>query len=120
MWLWWITAFATINWKGRAIELLISGNTIDAQKACEFGLVNHVVKQDDLLNECKQFLSTVLTKGPLAVKLSIEAVNRGYDMSLEQGVALESELFGIISSTSDSMEGTAAFIEKRKAHFLGK
>ncbi|KAA3657826.1 MAG: enoyl-CoA hydratase, partial [Calditrichaeota bacterium] len=106
--------------KGRAIELLVSGNMIVASKAYEFGLVNHVVAQSELLPACKKFLQVVMTKGPLAVQLSIDAVSRGCEMSLDQGVALENELFGLISSTEDSREGTSAFLEKRKAEFIGK
>ncbi len=105
--------------KGRAIELLISANVIDAKTAATYGLVNHVVAHDQLLAECEKFLQTVMTKGPLAVQFSIDAINRGLEMTQDQGIALESELFGILSGTEDMKEGSAAFLEKRKAKFTG-
>ena len=105
--------------KGRAIELLISGNMIDAQTAANYGLVNHVCPPDELIPECKKFLQKVVTKAPLAIKYSIEAINRGLDGTLAQGIALESELFGLITATEDMREGTAAFLEKRKPNFSG-
>lgn len=106
--------------KGRAIELLISGNMIDAQEAHRIGLVNCVVPQAELISSCEKFLKTVFQKGPAAVKLSLEAVNRGLEMSLEDGIAYESNLFGLVFSTEDMLEGTKAFLEKRKAEFKGK
>lgn len=105
--------------KGRAIELIISGNMIDAEEAHRMGLVNHVVPQAALLSSCEKFLRTVLTKGPVAVSLSLEAVVRGLEMPLEEGIALESNLFGLAFSTQDMQEGTQAFLEKRKPEFSG-
>ncbi|MFQ5627776.1 MAG: enoyl-CoA hydratase/isomerase family protein [bacterium] len=106
--------------KGRAIELVISGNMIDAQEAHRIGLVNHVVPQDELIASCEKYLKTVFQKGPVAVKLSLEAVNRGLEMSLEDGIAYEANLFGLAFSTEDMQEGTKAFLEKREAEFRGK
>ncbi|MFQ5633685.1 MAG: enoyl-CoA hydratase/isomerase family protein, partial [bacterium] len=106
--------------KGRAIELVISGNMIDAQEAYRIGLVNRVVPPDELIPSCEKYLKTVFQKGPVAVKLSLEAVNRGLEMSLEDGVAYEANLFGLAFSTEDMQEGAKAFLEKRKAEFKGK
>lgn len=106
--------------KGKAVELIISGNMIDAQEAQRVGLVNHVVEQAELLEACMQFLKGVFQKGPIAVKLSLDAVNRGLEMNLEDGSAYEASLFGLAFSTEDMQEGTKAFLEKRKAEFQGK
>lgn len=106
--------------KGRAIELVISGTIIDAAEAYRIGLVNHVVAPDELLPACEKFLQTVFSKGPIAVSLSLEAVTRGLEMHLEEGVSLEANLFGLAFSTADMKEGTSAFMEKRAANFQGK
>ena len=106
--------------KGRAIELVISGNMIDAPEAHRIGLVNHVVPRAELIGACEKFLQTVFQKGPVAVKLSLDAVNRGLEMTLEDGIAYEANLFGLAFSTADMREGTKAFLEKRKAAFQGK
>ncbi len=106
--------------KGRAIELLISGKMIDAEEAYRIGLVNKVVEPAELIPVCEDFLQTVFQKGPIAVKLTLEAVTQGLEMSLEQGIDLEANLFGLAFSTEDMKEGTRAFIEKRQARFTGK
>ncbi len=106
--------------KNRAIELVISGNMIDAREAERIGLVNHVVAHDELLSACEAFLATVFKKGPVAVQLSLEAVQHGMEMTLEEGVAYEANLFGMAFSTDDMREGTRAFLEKRKAEFKGR
>ncbi len=106
--------------KGRAIELTISGRMIDAAEAERIGLVNHVAPQEELISTCEKFLQTVFQKGPIAVKLCLEAVNHGMDMTLEEGVNLEASLFGLAFSTEDMKVGTKAFLEKRKANFQGK
>ncbi|MGH7595327.1 MAG: enoyl-CoA hydratase/isomerase family protein [bacterium] len=106
--------------KGRAIELLITGNMIDAAEAYRLGWVNHVTPPDQLMAKCEEILQTVFKKGPIAVKLTLEAVMHGLDMTLEEGVQLESNLFGMCFSTEDMKEGTKAFLEKRPANFQGK
>ncbi len=106
--------------KGRAIELVISGNMIDAQEAYRIGLVNHVVPHEELISSCEAFLQTVFQKGPVAVRLALEAVTRGLEMGVEDGIAFEASLFGVAFSTEDMKEGTKAFLEKRKAQFQGK
>ncbi len=106
--------------KGRAIELLITGNMIDAQEAWRMGWVNHVTPPDQLMAKCEEILQTVFKKGPVAVKLTLEAVTHGLEIPLEAGVQLESNLFGMLFSTEDMKEGTKAFLEKRPASFQGK
>ena len=106
--------------KGRAIELLITGNMIDAAEAHRLGWVNHVTPPDKLIAKCEEILQTVFKKGPIAVKLTLEAVIHGLEMTLEEGAQLESNLFGMCFSTEDMKEGTKAFLEKRPANFLGK
>lgn len=105
--------------KGRAIELAISGEMISAQEAWRIGLVNRVVPRQELISSCNSFLRNVFKKGPVAVKLTLEAINRGLEMHRDEGIALEGSLFGLSFSTQDMREGTSAFLEKRKAAFQG-
>ena len=106
--------------KGRALELLLTGAMIDAQEAWRIGLVNRVVSADRLLSEAEALLGTILENGPLAVRLCLEAVDAGLELSLDDGLLLEANHFGLLSGTADMREGTAAFLEKRKARFEGK
>jgi len=105
--------------KGRAMELLMTGNMIDASTALQYGLVNHVISQEELLNKTKAILAIINSKAPLAVAACIKAANAVFDET-KNGLALEIELFGKLFDTSDAKEGTAAFLEKRKANFTGK
>lgn len=105
--------------KGRAIELLISGNMIDADTALQYGLVNYVVSSDELLNKAISVLTAINTKAPLAVAACIQAANAANDES-KNGYAIEIDSFGECFDTADRIEGTAAFLEKRKAYFMGK
>jgi enoyl-CoA hydratase len=105
--------------KGRAIELLISANTIDAQTALQYGLVNYVVKQDELLSKARSILETINTRAPLAIAACIKAANAVYDETIN-GFDLEVKEFANCFDSEDMKEGTAAFLEKRKAIFKGK
>jgi enoyl-CoA hydratase len=105
--------------KGRAIELLISANMIDAATALQYGLVNYVVPADELLNKAIAILSIINTKAPIAVAAAIHAANAVYDET-KNGYTTEVNLFGECFATEDMKEGTAAFLEKRKAHFTGR
>ncbi|WP_207496223.1 enoyl-CoA hydratase/isomerase family protein [Aridibaculum aurantiacum] len=105
--------------KGGAIELLISGNIIDANTALQYGLVNAVVPQAELLAKATSILAVVNTKAPLAVAKCIEAANAVYKESVN-GYDVEMSGFGNCFATEDVKEGTAAFLEKRKANFIGK
>jgi len=104
---------------GRALQLLLTGDMIDAQEAYRIGLANAVVPAAELLPTCERMLRTMLAQGPLAVALTIDAVNRGLDMSLDDGLALEASAFGLLSATEDMKEGMRAFLEKRSAAFRG-
>jgi enoyl-CoA hydratase len=106
--------------RGRALELLLTGEPIDAAEAHRIGLVNRVVKREVLLDEAKALAKKMLAAGPVAVRLTLEAVARGLDVSLPEGLEIEADLFGKVAATSDMKEGTAAFLEKRPAKFTGK
>ena len=106
--------------KGRATQLLLTGEMIDAAEAYRIGLVNKVVPPDQLMTEARNMLKTILANGPLAVALCIEAIDRGLQMSLEEGMILEANHFGLLAATEDMREGTRAFMEKRSPAFKGK
>lgn len=105
--------------KGRAIELLISANMIDANTALQYGLVNYIVKQDELLSKARSILETINSKAPLAIAACIKTANAVYDETVN-GFELEIKEFGNCFDTEDMKEGTSAFLEKRKAVFEGK
>jgi len=105
--------------RGRALELLLTGNMIDAQEAWRIGLVNRVVPADRLLAESEQLLGVILENGPLAVRACLELVDAGSAMTVDEALRLEASWFGLLSATADMREGTAAFREKRKAAFTG-
>jgi enoyl-CoA hydratase len=105
--------------KGRALELLLTGEMIVAQEALRIGLVNRVVPADRLLAEAEAMLRTILANGPLAIRACLEAVDNGLDMTVDQALLLEASYFGLLSATEDMREGTRAFIEKRKPSFKG-
>src|SRR6266540_1160842 len=106
--------------KGRALELLLTGATIDAQEAYRIGLVNRVVPADRLLAESELLLRSILEQAPLAVRLVLEAVESGFDLTVDEALLLEANHFGLLSSTADMQEGTAAFLAKRKPDFRGR
>jgi enoyl-CoA hydratase len=106
--------------KGNALHLLLTGETIDAREALRIGLVSKVVPQDQLLAAAEQMLRAILANGPVAVKLVIEAVHRGLEMTLEEGLELEADAFGLVAATEDMKEGLSAFLEKRPAKFRGR
>jgi len=105
--------------KGRAMELLLTANMLDANTALQWGLVNHVVEKEDLISKAKELLSLINTKAPLALSGCIKAANAVYDESIN-GYILESEIFGHCFATDDLKEGRDAFINKRKPNFKGK
>ena len=105
--------------KGRAIELLISASLIDATTALQYGLVNYVVPAVELMDKAKAILTLVNTKAPLAIAKCIEAANAVYNET-KNGYDVEMTGFGNCFATADMKEGTTAFVEKRKANFMGK
>lgn len=105
--------------KARALELLLTGDMIDAEEARRIGLVNRVVPADRLLAEVEGLLRSILANGPQAIRACLEAVEAGSDMSVDQALLLEAGYFGLLSATEDMREGTKAFVEKRKPAFKG-
>lgn len=106
--------------KGYASELLLSGKLIDATEALRIGLVNKVVPNDELMNECIKIASKIKKNSPLSMSYTIEAQNRGEDESLKKGLDIEASYFEKVFKTEDSKEGLTAFIEKRKPIYSGK
>jgi enoyl-CoA hydratase len=106
--------------KGRALQLILSGEMIGAQEAYRIGLVNEVVPAADLITRAEAILKQIFANAPIAVKFAIEAVNNGSETSLAEGLALEAALFGLCAGTEDKKEGTQAFLQKRAAQFQGR
>jgi enoyl-CoA hydratase len=106
--------------KGRALEILLTGEPVDAQEAHRIGLVNKVVPKEKLLAEAEAVLRKMLGNGPVSLRFSLDAVNAGLEMPFAEAQYLEATLFGLICTTEDMKEGTRAFLEKRPAKFQGK
>jgi enoyl-CoA hydratase len=106
--------------RGRALELLLTGDQIPAAEAHRLGLVNRVVPAAELMAEARKLAQVLAAKAPIAVRYIIDAVNRGLQMPLPDAQVFEATLFGLVSTTEDMREGTQAFLEKRKAEFRGK
>lgn len=105
---------------GMAMQLILTGEPLSADDALRWGLVNQVVPPDQLLAVAEGVAKKIIANGPLAVQYCMEAVHRGLNMSLEEGLHLEGTLFGMSFSTEDMREGTRAFLEKRPARFVGR
>ena len=106
--------------KGIAQELILTGEMIGAEEALRVGLVNRVTEPAELLPTAESIARKIVANAPLAVKYSIEAIERGTQMPLEEGLFLEATLFGLCCATEDMREGTRAFLEKRPAKFQGR
>ena len=106
--------------KGRALQLILSGEIINAQEACRIGLVNEVVPNAGLIARAEAIVNQILANAPLGVKYSIEAVNKGLDGSVAEGLVLEASLFGVCAGSEDKKEGTSAFLAKRAPKFQGR
>jgi enoyl-CoA hydratase len=106
--------------KGTAHELCLTGEMISAEEAQRIGLVNHIYEPAELLPAAETMANKIIEKAPLAVKYCMEAIERGVEMPLEEGLFLEATLFGLCCATEDMREGTKAFLEKRPAQFQGK
>ncbi len=103
--------------RGRALELLLSGEPVDAAEAHRIGLVNAIAPQADLIETSKQWVRKVIANGPLAVALTMESVDAGLEGGLQPGLRFESTAFGLAAASEDRREGTRAFLEKRKPVF---
>lgn len=106
--------------RGRALEILLSGEMVNADEALRIGLVNRVAPKDALMTEAVSLLKKMLANAPLSLRYTIEAVNAGLDMSFEDAQDHEATLFGVLCSSADKTEGTSAFLEKRPPKFQGK
>ena len=105
---------------GRAMHLLLTGETIDAAEALRIGLVTRVVPTEELQSAARAVMAQILANGPLALALTSDAVHRGLGMSLDTGLVMESAYFGVLAASADAVEGTGAFLEKRAPRFVGK
>ncbi len=103
--------------KAKATELILTGDIINAQEALRIGLVNKVVPQEEVLKEAKGMARKIASKGAVAIQLSLQAIEEGLTLSLDEGLALEAQLFGRIAQTEDMREGLAAFLQKRQPQF---
>lgn len=106
--------------KGIAMQHLLTGEMISAQEAYRIGLVNEVTPLAELIPRAEAIAQKIIANAPLAVQYTMEAVNKGTEMSLDEGLFLEATLFAVCCATEDKKEGTAAFLEKRPAQFKGK
>ncbi|MCX5763686.1 MAG: enoyl-CoA hydratase-related protein, partial [Gemmatimonadetes bacterium] len=105
--------------RGRALQLLLTGDPIDGTEAYRLGIANAVVAPEALLDSARAMATAILKNGPLALAAVIAVVDRGLDLPLDQALELESEVFGGLANTADMKEGTTAFLEKRAATFRG-
>lgn len=106
--------------KGRAMQIVLSGEIIGAPEAYRIGLVNEVVPGENLIPRTEEILIRIMANSPLGVKFSLEAINRGAETSLAEGLALEASLFALCVGTEDKKEGTSAFLAKRAPQFRGR
>jgi enoyl-CoA hydratase/carnithine racemase len=106
--------------KGRALQLILSGEMISAQEAYRIGLVNEIVPAADLIPRAEAILNQIVANAPIAVKFALEAANKGMETSQSEGLLLEACYFGLCAATEDKKEGTSAFLEKRAPQFHGR
>jgi enoyl-CoA hydratase len=106
--------------KGRALQLILSGAMIGAQEAFRIGLINEVVSAADLIQRAEAILKEIAANAPIAIRYSLEAVNKGMNTSQAEGFALEASYFGLCAGTEDKKEGTSAFLQKRAPQFQGR
>jgi enoyl-CoA hydratase len=106
--------------KSRALQMILSGDMMDAQEACRIGLVDEIVPAKKLIDKAEAILLTIASNAPLAVKYALQAVNNGMDMTQAQGSQLEASLFGRAATSEDFKEGVAAFFDRRNPRFKGE
>jgi enoyl-CoA hydratase len=105
--------------RGRALELMLTGEMIDAEEAYRIGLVNRLAEPHALLDQARELARKMIANGPIAIALALESIDRGMSTTIDDAQILESNLFGLLASTEDMREGMTAFLEKRKAEFRG-
>ena len=106
--------------KGKAMELLLTAETISAEEALEIGLVSKVVPPEKLAGELEELAKNIAARGPIALRYIKEAVNKGLDMTMEQGLRLEADLYFLLHTTTDRTEGIKAFLAKKPPRFKGQ
>jgi enoyl-CoA hydratase/carnithine racemase len=106
--------------KGRALQLILSGEMIDAREAYRIGLVNEIVAAAELIGRAEAILKKIGANAPIAVRFALEAVNKGLETGQAEGLLLEASYFGLCAATEDKKEGTSAFLEKRPPQFHGR
>jgi enoyl-CoA hydratase/carnithine racemase len=106
--------------KGRALQLILSGEVVNAQEAYRIGLVNEIVPAGSLVARAEAILNQIISNAPLGVKYSIEAINKGLESNIAEGLLIEASLFAICAGSEDKKEGTSAFLAKRAAQFQGR
>src|SRR6201987_5421764 len=106
--------------KGRALQLILSGEMIGAQEAYRIGLVNEIVPAADLIRRAEAILTKIGANAPVAIRFALEAANKGLETSQSEGLLLEASYFGLCAATEDKKEGTSAFLEKRSPQFRGR
>jgi enoyl-CoA hydratase/carnithine racemase len=106
--------------KGRALQLILTGDVIGAEEAYRIGLVNEIVPSGSLIARAEAILKQISANAPQGVKFSIEAVNKGLDTSVDEGLLIEASLFALCAATEDKKEGTTAFLGKRAPQFQGR
>jgi enoyl-CoA hydratase/carnithine racemase len=106
--------------KGKALEMILTGDSIDAREALSIGLVSTLAPRDKLIAEAEAIANRIAERGPIAVRYAKEAINRGLEMTLEQALRYETDLTIILQTTEDRAEGVRAFLEKRKPEFKGR
>jgi enoyl-CoA hydratase len=106
--------------RGRALKLILSGEVIDASEAYRIGLVDELEPDTHVIERAETVLKKIMANAPLSVRYALEAVNKGFETSVAEGLLLEASLFAICTSTDDKKEGTSAFMEKRSPNFQGK
>lgn len=105
---------------GRALEVILTGDPIDAEEAYRIGLVNRVFDKEELLEGTEKMLRTIMSRGPVAVRYALEAATKGVNLPLAHGLDLEATLFGVLASSEDMQEGLKAFLERRQPKFRGR
>jgi enoyl-CoA hydratase len=106
--------------KGRALQIILSGELINAQEALRIGLVNEVVPAASLISRAEAILNQIISNAPLGVKYSIDAVNKGLEGTVSAGLLIEASLFAVCAGSEDKKEGTSAFMAKRAPQFKGR